>query len=242
MVMRFTSWSWRTIAGAAALLVVLAPPAVAGDVFDKADSAKDCIQNNSCEKHKWLGKLVAAKKCKEAGNCLEKVNEYAAQNRDKIDAAVGRVNTVTKCMNMTVADEAGVKDCYEKAKVYYRQRAAARKEKAAREMYQYTEAGSCFDVKKVSINLVTIALLEACNEGAQEEMAPHKITAMRAMVEESVESVRMMWFSCTQRCSQHDPGTNTGRPIPGCPDEFAQKTANQALAQIPVEPVCQRYR
>lgn len=240
--MRFTVWSWRGIAGAAALLAALAPPAVAGDMFDKAESAKDCIQNNNCEKHKWLGKFVAAKKCKEAGNCIEKVNEYAAKNRDKIDVTVSRVTTVTRCMNMKVADEAGVKDCYEKAKAYYRQRAAAKQEKAAREMYQFTEAGSCLDVKKVSINLVTIALLEACNDGAQEEMTPHNITALRNVVEESARSMRMMWLSCTQRCSQHDPGSNSSRPIPGCPDELAQKTANQALAQIPIEPVCQRYR
>lgn len=115
----------------AALLLALSGPAMA-DIFDKAETGKDCVQNGSnCEGHKWLGKIAAAKKCKLEGNCVDKINEAAAKNQDKIQAGVHKVETVNTCANAQDAETQ--KRCYEAFKAGYRAR-QAKKQEAARAM------------------------------------------------------------------------------------------------------------
>lgn len=100
----------------------------AGDVFDKAESAKDCVQNNNCGGNKWLRRAMAMKKCQQEGNCIEKTNEYVSNNQEKIKNVASNAETIGKCMNLTDPDE--LKKCYEMTKTHYKNR-QAKKEKAA---------------------------------------------------------------------------------------------------------------
>lgn len=218
------------------LSLFLSSNMASADIFDKLESAKDCVQTNSCEKNKWLGKAMAVKKCQQEGNCVDKINEYAEKNKDKIKAGVDRVAYVNKCMNTVDREEQ--KQCYESAKGYYRKRAAAKQEKEAQNMYKNIEARSCFDVKKVAVNLITLNIVESCNIDNFEAVKDIRNTVM----ESANSAVKAMWVSCAQRCSQYDPITKTSQPIPGCPDELAQRTVQDALNEIPVRDVCRRYR
>lgn len=115
------------------MLCVLAVLARAGvvqaDIFDRAERAKDCVQNNNCAGQKWLGRAMALKKCQQEGNCDEKINDSIARNQDRIRAGLGKVETFNRCMNTT--DPVEQKECYEIAKASYRAR-QAKKEEAAR--------------------------------------------------------------------------------------------------------------
>lgn len=100
-----------------------------GDVFDKAERAKECVKANDCNGHKWLGRIMAIKKCQEEGNCSEKINEKIAKNEDKIRTGLGKVETFNRCMNTTNPEEQ--KQCYETAKAKYRERQSKKAEAAA---------------------------------------------------------------------------------------------------------------
>ena len=110
----------------------------AGDVFDKAEGTKDCLQNNNCEgRNKWIKRMAALKKCQEEGSCTEKALEFASKNTDKVVSGANKINSVGKCLNTTDPDEQ--KECYEAAKAGYRDRQAkkqAKKEEAARVFYE----------------------------------------------------------------------------------------------------------
>jgi hypothetical protein len=100
----------------------------AGDIFDKAESAKDCFVNNNCKGHKWLSRFKGLEKCQKEGNCAEKAIESANKNMDKIQGAASKVNTFGNCMNTTDPDE--LKKCYDIVKTHHRDK-QAKKEKAA---------------------------------------------------------------------------------------------------------------
>jgi len=115
-----------TIRALVVLLLALSGPAVA-DIFDKAETGKDCLQTGkNCEGHKWLGRFAAVKKCKQEGDCTE-IKEAAAKSKDKIQSAGAKIMTFDKCMKTTDPEEQ--KKCYEIAKNRYRDR-QARKEEA----------------------------------------------------------------------------------------------------------------
>lgn len=111
---------------------------VAGDIFDKAEGTKDCLQNHNCEgRNKWIKRLAAVKKCQEEGSCTEKTLEFASKNKDKVVSGANKINSVGKCLNTTDPDEQ--KECYEATKAGYRDRQAkkqAKKEEAARAFYE----------------------------------------------------------------------------------------------------------
>lgn len=114
----------------AALLALMSQASFA-DIFDKAESAKDCVQNNNCEKHKWLGRFVAVNKCQKEGNCTDKINDALVRNEDKIQKGFDKVEKINNCANTT--DPAVQKECYEMAKAHHRAK-QAKKEEAAREL------------------------------------------------------------------------------------------------------------
>lgn len=110
----------------AALLLAVSSPTMA-DVFDKAEAAKECLQSGTNCKGKWLGRIAAAKKCKQEGNCSEKINEAYS---DKISRGIEKTVTFSKCMQTDVNDTEEVAKCYELAKGYWRNK-QAKKEEAA---------------------------------------------------------------------------------------------------------------
>jgi hypothetical protein len=97
------------------------------DIFDKAETGKDCVQTGkNCEGHKWLKKFAAAKKCKQEGNCDE-IKEAAAKTKDKLKGIGDKIVTLDKC-NRSLNDPEEMKKCYEIGKKIYRDKQAKKEE------------------------------------------------------------------------------------------------------------------
>ena len=155
------------------------------DIFDKMERTHDCVKNNNCGEQKKLGAIVNTKKCMDNGTCVEKINDLAEKNKDKIQSGINKTvavhnkkEAIDKCLSTTNPDEqaackATAKSDYAGFKDFYRKRQAAKQEKERNAAAPYAWDGKSLggDVR-------------LCTKGKDKPMATVlRVTPSKVMVE-----------------------------------------------------------
>ena len=218
-------------------LCVLGTSCWAADVFDKAEGIarnyKECANSGAnCEASKWLNRAVQLDKCAKEGNCAQKAGQKIAEHQDSIEAAVHKLARINQCANMPLTNQEGTYKCYESAKESYRQRA---EKNASRDFQKFMSdpsalrASSCYQVKKVAINLITLGATEVCSR-------PNDLDLMKVrdfVTEAYSKGMKATLFKCAHACARSDPLSRH------CPDTMANEIATNALQSVrPDSTVC----